>query len=49
MSGIKDVAEKVPVLAVTNRRPEGPCKNTDIRMADLEEALAFITEIGKLH
>jgi hypothetical protein len=48
MSGIKDVAEKVPVLAVTNRRPEGPCKNTDIRMADLEEALAFITEIGKL-
>lgn len=48
MSGIKDVAEKVPVLAVPNKRPEGPCKNTDIRMADLEEALAFIAERGKI-
>jgi len=49
MSGIKDVAEKVPVLAVPNKRPEGPCKNTDIRMAELEDALAFITERGKLN
>ena len=49
MSGLKDVAEKVPVLAVPNKRPEGPCKNTDIRMAELEDALAFITERGKLN
>jgi hypothetical protein len=44
MSGIKDVAEMVPVLAIPNKRPEGPCKNTDFSTAELEEALKFITE-----
>jgi hypothetical protein len=42
MSGIKDVAEKVPVLAIPNKRPEGPCKNTDFSLSELEEALLFI-------
>lgn len=42
VSGIKDVAKKIPVLAVTNRRPEGPCKNTCIHEIQLEEALSFI-------
>jgi hypothetical protein len=44
MSGIKDVAEKIPVLAVPNKRPEGPCKNTHVSLKELEEALKFITE-----
>lgn len=44
MSGIKDVAERVPVLAIPNKRPEGPCKNTDFSTAELEEALRFVTE-----
>lgn len=43
MSGIRDVAEKIPVLAIANKRPEGPCKNTDFSMAELDEALEFIT------
>lgn len=43
MSGIKDVAEMIPVLAVPNRRPEGPCKNTDISLAELEDALRVFT------
>jgi hypothetical protein len=44
MSGIRDVAEKIPVLAISNRRPEGPCKNTDFSPDELEEAFRFIAE-----
>ena len=44
MSGIRDVAEKIPVLAIPNRRPEGPCKNTEFSLSELEEALRFISE-----
>jgi hypothetical protein len=42
MSGIKDVAEKIPVLAIANKRPEGPCKNTDFSSGELDEAFRFI-------
>ena len=42
ISGIRDVAEKIPVLAVPNKRPEGPCKNTQVYLEDLDEALKFI-------
>jgi hypothetical protein len=44
MSGIKDVAENIPVLAIPNKRPEGPCKNTDVYLDELDETLKFITE-----
>ena len=44
MSGILDVAEKIPVLAIPNKRPEGPCKNTEVYLDDLDETLRFITE-----
>jgi hypothetical protein len=43
ISGIKDVADKVPVLAIPNRRPEGPCKNTRVYLKDLDDVLEFIT------
>ncbi|MBZ0158072.1 MAG: DUF116 domain-containing protein [Alphaproteobacteria bacterium] len=42
MSGIKDVAERIPVIGIPNKRPEGPCKNTHISFEDLEEALHCI-------
>lgn len=44
VSGLRDVAEKVPVLAIPNKRPEGPCKNTYLQLEKLEEALTFIEE-----
>lgn len=44
MGGIKDVAEKIPVLAIANKRPEGPCKNTEFSIAELEEALKAFKE-----
>lgn len=46
MSGIKDVAPKIPVIGIPNKRPEGPCKNTHIKVEDLEKALRTFTEIG---
>ena len=42
MSGIKDVAEKIPVFAVPNKRPEGPCKNTEYSLHELEDALKVL-------
>lgn len=47
MSGIRDVAEKIPVLAIPNKRPEGPCKNTDFSLSELDEALEFLRERKK--
>jgi hypothetical protein len=44
MSGIRDVAERIPVLAIPNRRPEGPCKNTEVSTDEMEKALRFIAE-----
>jgi len=44
MSGILDVAEKIPVLAIPNKRPEGPCKNTDVYLDELDETLRFVTD-----
>ncbi|HUI67926.1 MAG TPA: DUF116 domain-containing protein [Nitrospirota bacterium] len=43
MGGIKDVADKIPVIAVPNKRPEGPCKNTDFILSELDEALRALT------
>jgi uncharacterized protein len=47
VSGMKDVAKKIPVLAITNRRPEGPCKNTFLNDEQLEEAVAFLANESK--
>jgi hypothetical protein len=44
ISGLKDTAEKVPVIAIPNKRPEGPCKNTHVLIEELDEVLAFIKD-----
>ncbi len=49
MSGIKDVADKIPVLAVPNKRPEGPCKNTEFDIAELEDALKALAMGNEEH
>jgi len=45
ISGIKDVAEKILVFAIPNKRPEGPCKNTDFSLIELEEALKLLMAV----
>jgi len=42
ISGIKDLAERIPVLAIANKRPEGPCKNTHLQLDELDDVLNFI-------
>lgn len=44
-SGIKDVALRVPVIGIPNKRPEGPCKNTLVDLDEFREALEFFEAI----
>lgn len=39
VSGIHDVATRLPVLGTTLGLPEGPCKNTTVDLASLEERI----------
>ncbi|MFH0798988.1 MAG: DUF116 domain-containing protein [Pseudomonadota bacterium] len=41
VSGIRDVGQKMSVIGIPNRRPEGPCKNTRIDMPELVRAVEF--------
>ena len=43
ISGIHDVAPKMPTFGVTNKRPEGPCKNTLIDLEELRTAIETLT------
>ncbi|HEX7117495.1 MAG TPA: DUF116 domain-containing protein [Longimicrobiales bacterium] len=43
VSGVHDVAVKLPVLGTTLGLPEGPCKNTSVDLGSLEEQIcAFL-------
>ncbi len=46
MSGIQDVAPKLPTLGVTNKRPNGPCKNTLIDIGELKKAITTLTGVS---
>ncbi len=46
VSGIKDVAPHLPVLAVSNVRPEGPCKSTTVDMKLVREYIDFFIGDG---
>jgi hypothetical protein len=39
VSGIRDVAPRIPVIGIANKRPEGPCKNTEVEVDEVEEAV----------
>ena len=43
VSGIHDVAVKMPAIGVTNKRPEGPCKNTTIDLDEIKNAIETLT------
>jgi len=40
-SGVSDVPPQIPVIAIANSRPEGPCINTTINLEELSDALDF--------
>lgn len=39
LTGLQDVAPKIPVIAIPNKRPEGPCKNTVIDLEFFKQSL----------
>lgn len=41
VSGIRDVGAQFSVIGIPNQRPEGPCKNTLIDMAELIKTIEF--------
>ena len=41
VSGIQDVAPRIPVIGVCNSRPLGPCKDTSIDIDEFRSALAY--------
>ncbi|WP_018133501.1 DUF116 domain-containing protein [Effusibacillus pohliae] len=45
MAGVQDVGAAIPVIAIANKRPEGPCRNTHIDMLEMENA--FRTFLGE--
>ena len=45
LSGLQDVLDYLPVIGLPNRRPHGPCKDTEIDWDEFERAL--ITFLGR--
>ncbi|PIR18171.1 MAG: hypothetical protein COV46_01075 [Deltaproteobacteria bacterium CG11_big_fil_rev_8_21_14_0_20_49_13] len=41
VSGIRDVASKIPVIGIANRRPDGPCKDTLVDIEEIRRAVEF--------
>ena len=46
--GINDLHGRIPVLAFSNQRPDGPCKNTVVDLTQIEEAIRmFLGRSGR--
>ncbi len=43
VSGIQDIAPKIPVIGIPNSRPKGPCRDTRIDLLEFESALDFFS------
>ncbi|MDZ7379606.1 MAG: DUF116 domain-containing protein [candidate division KSB1 bacterium] len=49
LSGLQDNVTKIPIIAIPNRRPEGPCKNTLVDFEEVERAVQFFRGIPAAH
>lgn len=49
LSGVRDIEGRVAVLAFANTRPEGPCKNTQVDLNRIEDAIRRFLKGGKFH
>jgi hypothetical protein len=43
VSGIHDVAPRIPIIGIPNTRPLGPCKDTMIDVEKFRSAIRFFT------
>jgi hypothetical protein len=44
VSGLSDAPHYMPIIAITNRRPNGPCKDTLVDMDEFEKAVKFLSK-----
>ncbi len=42
VAGILEVGPQVPVIGIPNRRPEGPCRNSEIDLEEVKRKLALL-------
>ncbi len=42
ISGMSDSIKTIPIIAIPNRRPNGPCKDTNMDIEELEKAIRFL-------
>lgn len=47
VSGIRDVGTKLSVIGIPNERPDGPCRNTYVDMAQVRRAIEFYVASNK--
>ncbi len=45
VSGVQEVGNHIPVIALANKRPEGPCQNTLVDLSDLERAIRLFLHL----
>lgn len=45
LTGIQDVAQRIPVIGIPNTRPEGPCTDTVMDIGELRHALEFFHRV----
>jgi uncharacterized protein len=46
LSGLMDIAGKIPIIAIPNTRPDGPCKNTQVEILEVKQALTKLLKIN---
>ena len=44
VSGMADSPHYVPIVAITNQRPHGPCKDTFVDVEEFEKAVKFLSK-----
>jgi len=47
LSGFVEINPKIPVIGLPNRRPQGPCKNTEVDIGLLESAVRHLLQYDK--
>jgi len=45
LAGIKEVSSNIPVIGIANQRPNGPCKETNLDIEELEKAIKYFMQI----
>lgn len=46
LAGVLDLFTVIPVIGIPNRRPQGPCKNTNVDLLEIENAIKFFLKIS---